>query len=338
MARIKELHPSTFDLTKLDDKLTCMALIHSLRPDYSHFTSFLALLTGLDKDKVKAAFQTKDINRRPCPDMSAATTSALSATATVTSCKCDLSLPCTFCEKLGHCVCKCFALQHAKMAYKMSKGKRRKPNVANQAQAQPTLLSTTLVAHSSAITTLTAIAAAANVIQDVVEHAGNASDHSSDTSVPPSTSWQDADLVWNADLGATSHMTPHRQWLCNYTPHCILITLANNTVIYSASVWSIVFHPKLKREVTRVVEFTHVLHVPDLHNNLLSILYLTHHADFVVSINSTHMTFACPPGPTLFVVTITGNNAVFLDGITDSVTEQVLPVMTVPLDWSLWHR
>ena len=127
-------------------------------------------------------------------------------------------------------------------------------------------------------------------------------------------------------------MTPHQHWLHNYTLHHIPITLANNTVVYSASVGSVVFHPKLKREVARVVEFTRVLHVPDLHNNFLSVLYLTCHAGFVVSINSTHMTFAHPPGPTLFVATITSNNVAFLDGVTESVTEQVLSAKTVPLD------
>ena len=133
-------------------------------------------------------------------------------------------------------------------------------------------------------------------------------------------------------------MTPHCHWLHNYTPHCIPITLVNNTAIYSAGVRSVVFYSKLKGEVTRAVGSTCVLHVPDLHNNLLSVLYLTCYASFIVSINSTHMTFACPPGLTLFVATITGNNMVFLDGVTESVTEQVLPAMTVRLGWSFWHR
>ena len=126
-------------------------------------------------------------------------------------------------------------------------------------------------------------------------------------------------------------MTQHH-WLCNYTPHHIPITLANNTVVYSAGVGSVVFHSKLKGEVTRAVEFTHVLHVPDLYNNLLSVFYLTHHTSFVVSINSTYMTFARPSGPTLFVATIINNNVAFLDGVTESVTEQALPATTVPLD------
>ena len=109
----------------------------------------------------------------------------------------------------------------------------------------------TPLAPPSASSTPTATAAAANVVQGIVEHAGNASDRSSDTSVPPSTSQRDADLVWNADSGATSHMTPHRHWLHNYTPHHIPITLANNNVVYFAGVGSVVFHPKLKGKVAR---------------------------------------------------------------------------------------
>ena len=43
-------------------------MMHALGPEYSNFTSSLALLTDLDKVKVKAAFQTEEINRRPRPD------------------------------------------------------------------------------------------------------------------------------------------------------------------------------------------------------------------------------------------------------------------------------
>ena len=43
-------------MNTLDDELTCMAMIHALGPEYSHFTSSLAVLTDLNKDKVKTAF------------------------------------------------------------------------------------------------------------------------------------------------------------------------------------------------------------------------------------------------------------------------------------------
>ena len=48
MAHIQELRPSTFDIKTLDAELACMLMIRALGPDYSHFTSSLALLTDLD--------------------------------------------------------------------------------------------------------------------------------------------------------------------------------------------------------------------------------------------------------------------------------------------------
>jgi hypothetical protein len=53
MARIQELRPISFDLKTSDAELSCMAMMHALGPEYSHFTSSLALLTDLDKDKSK---------------------------------------------------------------------------------------------------------------------------------------------------------------------------------------------------------------------------------------------------------------------------------------------
>lgn len=69
-------------------------------------------------------------------------------------------------------------------------------------------------------------------------------------------------------------MTPHRGWLRNYTPCKIPVRLANHTVIFSAGVGSVVFAPEVRGEVVRSVEFTRVLHVPELGSNLLSVLYL----------------------------------------------------------------
>ncbi|KAF8550004.1 hypothetical protein OG21DRAFT_1488115 [Imleria badia] len=66
-----------------------MAMIHALGPDYYHFTSSLALLTDLDKDKVKAAFQTEEINHRPRPDGSSPVPSNSVLSATSGSYKCD---------------------------------------------------------------------------------------------------------------------------------------------------------------------------------------------------------------------------------------------------------
>jgi hypothetical protein len=323
MARIQQLRPSTFDLKTSDAELSCMAMMHALGDEYKHFTSSLALLTDLDKVKVKAAFQTEEINRRPRPD--ASPTSALSTS--IPTCRCDPSSSCAFCDKAGHCQCKCYALQRAKETFKSSKRSGRRPNQANTTSATPGTPSTM------------STAATANVAaQDVVERAGNASLRSIDPCDALSPLQLDADVDWNADTGATSHMTPHRYWLRNYRPKRIPIKLADNTVVYSAGVGSVVFHPNLEGKRGRAVEFSNVLHVPHLRNNLLAVLYLTRRSAIVVNINATQMSFARSGGPPLFVAPINEHNAAFLDGVTEPITEFANAATTIPLDLSLWHR
>ena len=133
-------------------------------------------------------------------------------------------------------------------------------------------------------------------------------------------------------------MTPHRHWLRNYTPKCIAIKLANNTIVYLAGVGSVVFNPVIDGKRGQAVEFSNVLHVPKLQNNLLAVLYLTCHSFFVVHINTTHMTFSYSSGPPLFIASINSHNAAFLDGITEPVIEYAHPATTVPLNLALWHH
>lgn len=52
-----------------------------------------------------------------------------------------------------------------------------------------------------------------------------------------------ADFYWNADTGATSHMTPHKHWIRNYKPVRIPIRLADSTIIYSSGIGNILFKP-----------------------------------------------------------------------------------------------
>jgi len=174
--------------------------------------------------------------------------------------------------------------------------------------------------------------------QDVVERAGNASFRSRDPSNPLSPLQLDADTDWNADMGATSHMMPHHHWLRNYSPKRVPIKLADNTVVYSAGVGSVVFHPTVEGKRGRAVEFSNVLHVPQLRNNLLAVLYLTRRSSIDVHINSTHMSFSHSNGPPLFIAPINHHNAAFLDGVTEPITEYASPATTVPLDLALWHR
>jgi hypothetical protein len=94
--------------------------------------------------------------------------------------------------------------------------------------------------------------------------AGHASLRSVDPSDPHTPLQLDADFDWNADTGATSHMTPHHHWVQNYTSLYIPIKLADNTVIYSARVGTVLFNPVIRGKSTRAAEFTRVLYVPQL--------------------------------------------------------------------------
>jgi len=99
---------------------------------------------------------------------------------------------------------------------------------------------------------------------DVTEFAGNASTRLPDYSDLSSPLQLDADFNWIADTVTTSHMTLYHHWVRNYTPFCIPIKLADSSVIYSARVGTVIFNPVVKRKSLRSVEFTRVLHVPQL--------------------------------------------------------------------------
>ena len=104
----------------------------------------------------------------------------------------------------------------------------------------------------------------------VPDTAGHASFRSFDPSHPLCPLQLDACVDWNADTGATSHMTPHRHWMRNYVPKRVPIKLADNKTVYSAWEGTVVFNPIVNDKAVRPLEFSRVLHVPDLRNNLFS--------------------------------------------------------------------
>src|ERR1700742_92947 len=88
------------------------------------------------------------------------------------------------------------------------------------------------------------------------------------------TSLHRSDTLWNADTGATSHMTPHRHWFVSYEAFQTPIRLADGKVIYSAGIGAVDFVPLVDGVAQRPIRFSRVLHVPDLRNNLLLVLFL----------------------------------------------------------------
>ncbi|EGO23519.1 hypothetical protein SERLADRAFT_336269, partial [Serpula lacrymans var. lacrymans S7.9] len=157
---------------------------------------------------------------------------------------------CDFCGLLGHTQDKCHryiasrqqAVEGAKNRYKRGNkaqaGSSNSQNTSQQPKSSPNN------ANSSTV---------------VTESAGNASLRSIHPSDPHCPLQLDADIDWNADTGATSHMTtslnayvlgvtevhmtPHRHWMHHYTPYRVPIKLADRTVVYSAGVGTVVFNP-----------------------------------------------------------------------------------------------
>ena len=132
-------------------------------------------------------------------------------------------------------------------------------------------------------------------------------------------------------------MTPHRHWFNTYKPHVTPIRLANNQVIHSTGIGSVCFKLIVNGKPGQLLEFHRVLHVPELRNNLLSVLYLTRHKSYIVTIKKDRILFH-RDGVLLFTATVNSNNAAFLDGQIVPMTEFAGAVSTCALDESLWHR
>src|SRR5882762_9696917 len=86
---------------------------------------------------------------------------------------------------------------------------------------------------------------------------------------------------------------------------------------HSTGIGSIEFVPELEGKRERPVEFSSVLHVPDLHYNPLSVLYLTRNKLFSVVILETVMSFICFRA-ILFTAHIHALNCAYLEGTTSS--------------------
>src|SRR5215217_7465787 len=139
-----------------------------------------------------------------------------------------------------------------------------------------------------------------------------------------------ADTKWNADSGATSHMTPHIHWMRNMKPCRVPVKLANNHRVYAAGRGSVVFQPSGNREA---VVFKDVLHVPKLCNNLFSILSTVKKSKARVVIEGDTLEFS-KEGKDLFTATIQATTGI-LDGVTLDNDEQAY---ATAVDKSIWHE
>src|SRR6266567_7550591 len=116
-------------------------------------------------------------------------------------------------------------------------------------------------------------------------------------------------------------MRPYCHWVRNYSPLHIPIKLADNSIVYSSGEGTVVFNPvMMDGKASQPVEFTRVLHVPSLQNNLLSCLYLARHKQIIIHIDSEQMDFSLH-GKSLFWAQIRSENCAFLSGSSAPISE-----------------
>jgi hypothetical protein len=219
MYKVKNLRTESFTIEELDKELVFMVMIRSLPSSYSNFASSLQLLDKLDKDTLQAAFINEEALRTR--SSTPGSTSVLSASTSFPF----SSSTCDFCSLPGHSQTAC--IRYTCMKEQASKEAQEKRKQRGKGKSNASNASTAPEPSNSA--------AAAQEITS--ESAGQASVHLSSCSTLSELATH---LLWTVDTGATAHMTPHKHWLRGYSPLKIPIRLANDQVVYSEGVGSVV--------------------------------------------------------------------------------------------------
>ena len=316
MQNIQNLRTPGFSIENLDEELQCMAMIRALPDEYRHLSSSLLLIDKLDKATILQAFRSEELNRqRQAESVNLARGNGgksqkpwvykdkAEGQKRTGEYKAENSI-CFWCSKKGHWVQKCPDLRDLKAKRDGNAEGARKTEVEKAAA-------------------VTEFAGQASPVSDFM------------VNFTSSNTYQ-----WNTDTGATSTMTPHKSWIRNYKPYRVPVSLADHSVIYSEGVGTVCFRPLIDGKEARDIEFTKVLHVPSLRNNLLSVTYLSKYKDIDVHISKSKMSFFNQNQNLLFTATIDDNDTGYLDGhtVVDDNTEHVGLVSTLPLDLSLWHK
>jgi hypothetical protein len=227
------------------------------------------------------------------------------------------SVECTFCKATGHTYNQCFVCKRTADAAKAKTKERKEERKAkhhgggNCAAAAAALLSSSAAPKAP---TVKELAASASLCL-----AGMHNMH--------------ADAHWIADLGATYHMSTQHHWFKTLELHIVPICIANNAIVYSKGIGSVILEP-LDKSLDPLL-LSHVLYIPALQNNLLSVLHLVSTHCFCVEIEGTKMLFL-QDTRLMFTVTICKYTA-WLDVHMPCAPESALHGKSI-LDCSLWHR
>ena len=240
------------------------AIVGLDQTEYGAFTSSLLLIGMLDCTTLSTAFRNEDLRHQ-----ANITSSASGALSTARGRK-GVITTCTVCKKWGPTSDWCW-IAHPELK-PMRKGEEsKKEKKVNQAIE--------------------------NALADALQKfARNTSLRSS----LPSASSNNANLCWNTDMGATSHMTPHHHWLRNYEHYCVPIWLVTNDILYSAGRGQVLFAPKIVGWASQNIMFSQVLHVSD-HQNYSTCCTSSHHPSQLFSQHCEGSYFIHPGWETTFL-------------------------------------
>jgi len=245
---IKSLSPSSFTL----------AIIRALPHSFDDAICTISVLDKFDKQSVIQSLRKMDQTRSNLSGTSTAFSALLAAqkeaqrlpqatttspfpssssTQSPTSQNRGNRLKCDFCSRLGHSEAKCF-LREKLMNQIASPSSSAASPVSTSPQTTPQPTSNT--AQSAQVATASALS---SVIQS--------QSHSS----------------WNADTGASAHMTFNHHWMHHMKPYRTPIHLADGSVLYSEGIGSVRFISEVNGRKMGPLEFTNVLYVPFLSTN-----------------------------------------------------------------------
>ena len=128
---------------------------------------------------------------------------------------------------------------------------------------------------------------------------------------------------------------PHREWFKSYGPSSVGIRVANGQVVFAAGVGTVEFTPVKDGQKLHPVLFSNVLHVPQLNQNLLSVLTLTCHHAFHVIIDSNTISFVKDNIPH-FYAAVGEDQVALLSGSTVVHSKVASPAQVS--DYELWHH
>jgi hypothetical protein len=337
LARIQELRPNTvtdssgakigYGIQHLDNKLALMAMLRALPHDkYGDFVLSLMRTKDLSRKDVEAAFQVEQTERNasrgplytPAGDTALRTQDtrrgnrpAPSGTPTTPG------KGCAFCEALNHKEASCWAKERAADAARACTKELQEECSKNKKAGRASRAATAAAGTSTGAATKPTVTKSAACAS--VRLAGTHDTH--------------ADAHWIADSGATSHMSTQRCWFKTFEPHVVPIRVANNAIVYSEGIGSIVMEPL--DESLDPVCLSRVLYVPAPQINLFAVLHLVTSHCFRVVIEGTVMEFLCD-GVHILTATIRDKTA-WLDVRTANALESALRGETI-CDRLLWHR